>query len=184
MNSVNIQDITRNIDSTARVFRVESSSTAAISNSTFTDINFSVISVTDSTIQLYDSEMKNISASQNIIECYTSSGIIFRNLTMRDSQTRDRPSMISFRSWTIESISNSKFLDSQLLVFTLRSSQLKEFNSNVLNAMNRGIQLLANSNATIINSIFTNMKQFIRDGKLYQSNIDSLGSAIGKILFL
>lgn len=98
MNSVNFQDITRNIDSTARVFRVESSSTAAISNSKFSNINFSVISVTDSSIQLYDSEMKNITASQNIIECYTSTGIIFRNFTMSDSQSTARPSMINFRS--------------------------------------------------------------------------------------
>jgi len=184
LNNVQVSNITRDSDSTARFFRIESTSDVTIENSTFEDINFSLITLTDSILKVHDSEMNNITASQYIIECYSSQGVVIRNLSIYDSQTDDRPSIINFRDCTIESISDSKFTESQLLVFVFRNSLVKEFDNNILDSMNRGIKIMNNSNATISNSVFKNMKQNIKENTLYYSDIKESGSAIGKVALL
>ena len=97
MKNVTLDSITKELTSVARVLRIEAQSTVTVIDSTFTNINFSIIGVTDSTLQLYSTLMRNITAPRNIIECYTSTGIIFNNFTMVDSQSTQRPSMIDFR---------------------------------------------------------------------------------------
>jgi hypothetical protein len=61
-----------------------------------------------------------------------------------------------------------------------RNTLVKEFSDNVLNGINRGIKIMTNSNATITNSIFKNMKQNRKEGRIYYSDLRELGSGIGK----
>ena len=182
LDSVTFKDISRDIDSTARLLRIESNSEVQISNSIFQDINFSIVSVTDSVMRINDTYISNITASQYVIECYTSTGIIFQNLTIFDSQSDDKLGMTNFRDCVIESISNSNFIESQLLVLMFRNTLVKEFTHNTLDSMNRGIKIMSGSNATITNTVFKNMVQNIKESKLYYSEIKRKGSAIGMYL--
>jgi predicted small metal-binding protein len=61
-----------------------------------------------------------------------------------------------------------------------RNTLVKEFTDNVLVGINRGVKFMANSNATVTNSIFKEMKQNRKEGKIYYSDLNHLGSAIGK----
>jgi hypothetical protein len=97
LQNVQTKNITRDSSSTGRLFRIESNSNAVIQDSSFEDINFSLISVTDSTFEMHNSYIENITASQYIIECYKSTGIVMDNLTIFDSQTDDRPGIMNFR---------------------------------------------------------------------------------------
>jgi hypothetical protein len=62
-----------------------------------------------------------------------------------------------------------------------RNTLVKEFTDNMLNGMNKGIKIMTNSNATITNSVFKNMKQRIKEEKLYYSDVKSRGSGIGTL---
>ena len=88
--------------------------------------------------------------------------------------------MINFRGCVIESISNSNFIESQLLVLMFRNTLIKEFTHNTLDSMNRGIKIMSGSNATITNTVFKNMVQNNKVANLYYSEIIEKGSAIGK----
>ena len=68
LDSVKFEHITRDIDSTAKLLRIESNSEVQISNSIFQDINFSIVSVTDSVMRINDTYISNITASQYVIE--------------------------------------------------------------------------------------------------------------------
>jgi hypothetical protein len=61
-----------------------------------------------------------------------------------------------------------------------RNTLVKEFTDNVLVGINRGVKFMANSNVTVTNSIFKEMKQNRKEGKIYYSDLRHLGSAIGK----
>jgi hypothetical protein len=61
-----------------------------------------------------------------------------------------------------------------------RNTLVKEFTDNVLVGINRGVKFMANSNSTATNSIFKEMKQNRKEGKIYHSDLSHLGSAIGK----
>lgn len=98
LESISVTGISRNINSTARLFTVESSSTVNVSNVDVRHVGFSILSVTDSSFQIYDSYIENITASQFVIECYSSDNLIFQNLTIHDSETVDRIGMMNFRN--------------------------------------------------------------------------------------
>jgi hypothetical protein len=68
LNNVKIANFTLETGATGRLFRIESSSVAPIQNSNFEDINFPVLTLTQSSIQLRDSYIENVTASRYIIE--------------------------------------------------------------------------------------------------------------------
>lgn len=68
LENVLFKDITQNLDSVARVIRIESNSACLIKNVTFENINFSLIGLTDSSMQLYDTLVTNITAPRNVFE--------------------------------------------------------------------------------------------------------------------
>jgi hypothetical protein len=98
LDNVNISNITLETGATGRLFRIEASSVATIQNSTFEDVNFQVMTLTQSLLQIRDSYIRNVTASRYIIELDSSDNIIFDNLTIYDSRTNDRNGMINFRN--------------------------------------------------------------------------------------
>lgn len=44
--------------------------------------------------------------------------------------------------------------------------------------MNKGVQITSNSNVTMTNTVVQNMRQNIKEGRLYFSEIKSSGSAV------
>ena len=67
--------------------------------------------------------------------------------------------IINFRHTVVESITDSFFIDSQLITMVFDKSTLKSFVGNTLNGMYKGLQFIRNSNGTVSNSIISNMIQ-------------------------
>jgi len=82
----------------------------------------------------------------------------------------------------VEIIEDSIFTDNQLITILFEHSQLNYFARNTFNGINKAIKLFKNSTGLVQDSIFLNMVQNIRDGSIYQSNIATDGSAIGKLI--
>ena len=183
MDSVEMLDITRDIASVVRIFRVEDESVVNITNSKFFNINSSLASFINSVLQVDNTTAINITAAQYVIEWYSSSGIVLQNFTIIDSKSTEREAMIHFKNWEIERISESYFTESQLLVFLIIHTKVKLFENNVLNGMNRGMKIVSRSTLIIKNTMFINMKQNIKEGVLYFSEIIASGSAIGNFIF-
>jgi hypothetical protein len=80
----------------------------------------------------------------------------------------------------VNNIEYSSFTDVQLVAIIFDNSELQMFSGNTFNGMNKGILLKEGSIAIISDSTFFNMVQNIKDGTIYESNIASDGSAIGK----
>lgn len=68
IDNVKISNITLETGATGRILRAETNSVGTIQNSSFEDINFSIMTVTQSSIQILDSYMNNITASRYIVE--------------------------------------------------------------------------------------------------------------------
>ena len=68
MDSVEMLDITRDIASVVRIFRVEDESVVNITNSKFFNINSSLASFINSVLQVDNTTAINITAAQYVIE--------------------------------------------------------------------------------------------------------------------
>ena len=183
LEKVTIKNLTKNENSISRIFRIESDSSVNIINSYFDSINFSMAMVKNSALVIQNLEAHNITAISYLLDVYVSNGIVLNNFTVVNCQTIGLPGLFSFKKSTVESVRNSNFVESQLLVFIFSNSLVKQFDSNVLNGMNRGIQVTERSNATVNNNVFKNMKQNIKEGGVYYAEIKEAGSAIGKFTF-
>ena len=102
---------------------------------------------------------KNITSDQSIVDWYYWEGVSFKNISMSSWTAKGVPGMINFRKTVVESISDSFFIDSQLITMIFDKSTLKSFTGNTLNGMYKGLQFIRNSNGTVLNSIITNMIQ-------------------------
>ena len=183
MNNFNVSNLTKDATAaTARFIRIEESSVGIIHSCTFEDLNFSFMSVTNSQIQLLDWYLNNITSKRNTIEFLTSSAIVFRNVTTYNLYSSKQPGVFGFNGCSVDEISNSNFTETEYRVFVFQNTIVKKFDSNLLNTMNKGIQFIAGSVGSITNTTISNMVQNIKSGTLYQSNISSDGSAIGKYL--
>ena len=69
-------------------------------------------------------------------------------------------------------------------MFLIINTKIKLFENNVLNGMNRGMKISTRSTLIIKNTMFINMKQNIKEGVLYFSEIKASGSAIGNFFIL
>lgn len=87
---------------------------------------------------------------------------------------------MNFRNCIIDRITKSNFTESQLQVMIFVNTLVKEISDTLFDGMNKGLKFMANSNATITNSTFKNMVQNIKEGRLYFSQIQTQGGAIGK----
>ena len=102
---------------------------------------------------------KNITSDQSIVDWYYWEGVSFKNISMSSWTAKGVSGMINFRKTVVENISDSFFIDSQLITMIFDKSTLKSFTGNTLNGMYKGLQFIRNSNGTVSNSIITNMIQ-------------------------
>ena len=169
LQSSTLNNIRRDTNSHAKIFVAESGSLAIFQNIYIEDMAPEIIAITNSTLRLYDTYIKNVTSDGHVIEGYSSHNIIIDNLTTHDLETKKYISIIEFRKSTVDIIKNSLFKETQLSVFVFRNTNVSIFTNNTLDGINRGISVLSNSNVNISNSIFKNLVQNIKREQLYQA---------------
>ena len=180
MDGFNVANLTKDSSAVAaRFIRIEETSVGTIQNWKFENLAFSLMSVTNSQLQLVNWYLSNITSKRNTIEFLTSTGIVFRNVTTYNLYSTLKPGVFGINGWVIEEISRWNFTETQLRVFIFQNTLVKIFDSNLINRMNKGILFTDDSVGSITNSTISNMVQNIKSGTIYQSSIGSDGSAIG-----
>ena len=178
-------NITKNVSSPmSRFIRIEESSIGTISNSKIANISLVFLSSVSSQMEISNWIFSNMTWRRNTLEFITSTGVILRNVSTYNLTSTQRPNMFQFSNSVIEEISNCSFTLTQPIAFVFQSTLLKKFDHNLLNLLNKGIRLTSGSIGYITNTKIMNMVQNFTSGSLYQSNINSDGSAIGKNLKL
>ena len=175
-----IHNITTDIDQASKIIEIHTDSNAIINNVRIEDIRLGVVSLTDSTLEIYNSYIGDVTAIDSIFDVYTSKDMVFDNLTTFNCVTDNRRATIAFRSSTIDMMRNCYFQESQLNVMEMRNTNVTVFTNNTLDGINRGLKIYQNSNVKISNSMFKNMVQNIRQEDLYVSDIIDTGSGLGK----
>lgn len=180
VDSVTITNITRRTGSVAPFLISESDSIITLSNFEIDGVNFLLFVITNSYFQMYNTVLKNINADYHLIEAYTTQDIIIKNFTVFNSSSNYEENLVVFKNSVVESITDSKFSEIQFFALGFSNTVVKEFRNNTFDGMNRGIQIKLNSQVNISNVTIRNMKQNIKQGSLYFSDIKSSGSAISE----
>ena len=97
ISNVHFKDLTKDINGVPRTIRLAFNSFAMVSNITFENIEFPLLTVIDSVMEVYDSYMNNITSPDLVYECITSKDIVLNNITMVNSKSVNLPELISFK---------------------------------------------------------------------------------------
>jgi hypothetical protein len=160
--------------------QVELDSYTSMNHTTFSNMSVSMVNCFSSEIIIENVYGSNIVSDEFIIDFYFCPKVTIKNLHMTDCTTLGQISMIHMRETVVESIQNSDFINSQLAVMHFENSQLKSSFGNSFDAMNKALKFTGGSTGVVTNSTFKNMVQKIKEGSIYQSRVNSDGSAIGK----
>ena len=163
---------------------MELESTLKMSNSSFANMQISVMSCFNSILELDTISAEHLESDDFIIYWFFCSKIIFKKVTLNNCTSNDIPGVIYFVQTTVNLIENSVFTNNQLRTLILEQSVLASSINNTFDGINKGIKFDKKSIGKIQDSIFLNMIQDIREGSIYQSNIVGDGSAIGTLSFL
>jgi hypothetical protein len=182
VDSVVVTNLTRIANSPATFLTSVADSVISLNNFEISDIEFLLFILTDSSLTMTNTSLVNIRAGYRLIEAYTTKNIIIQNLTVTNSSSEFRNDIIHFTECVVESITDSYFFDVQPFALAFTNTEVKNFNNNIFDGMNRGVKFDKQSTAIISNTTFMNMKQNIREGDIYFSEILHSGSAIGKFI--
>jgi hypothetical protein len=183
-DNITVSNLSKDDGSTARFLQVELDSQIVMNHSTFTNMTVSIINCFSSTMELDNISGENIISNEYIIDWYFCTGLIFSHLTLNNWESQNLPGIINIRGSKVENIEYWEFTDVQLVAIIFDNSELKKSSGNTFNGMNKGILLQSGSIWVISDSVFVNMVQNIKDGLIYQSNIATDGSAIGKQILI
>lgn len=98
MESVQFENITKQRLYSATTLNIASDSVVSLSNLTFKNIEIGLSYVSSSQMHLHNSIFKNVTTEDYFLECYSSYGLVFENITIEDSQTVERDGMLYFRN--------------------------------------------------------------------------------------
>jgi hypothetical protein len=182
VDSVIVTNLTRIADSSATFLTSVADSVISLNNFEISDIDFLLFILTSSFLTMNNTSLINIRAGYRLIEAYTTKDIIIQNLTVTNSSSEFENDIIHFTECVVESITDSYFFDVQPFAIGFTNTEVKDFSNNIFDGMNRGVRFSKQSTAIISNTTFMNLKQNIREGDIYFSQINYSGSAISKFI--
>lgn len=184
MNSTTVYNLTKIENTTPRFMKVELGSSLILNHTTFTDMEVSIINCFSSDMEIQFVTAQNIISTEFITDCYFCTSLILKNFELRSSTAVGTAAVINIRETSVETIEDCIFYDNQPLVFLFQESQLNNFQRNSFDGMNKAIKASQRSVGVIKDSNFLNMVQNIKSGDIYQPEIVSDGSGIGKACFV
>jgi hypothetical protein len=163
-----------------RFMKVEMGSNLVLKHSKFTNMEVSIINCFSSDMEIELVTAKNITSSNYITDSYFCTDLIMKNFELKSCTATDTISVISMRETLVNTIEDCTFYDNQPLIFNFLHSQFNKFERNSFDGMNKAIRAIKQTVGNIKDSSFVGMVQNVKSGDIYQSNIISDGSAIGK----